>query len=53
MMDAMISRCVDDLNKEDEEFQRIRMRQDPSARSLWQHNTFHPASRFLIITNDR
>ncbi len=31
MMDAMISRCVDDLNKLDEEVKKIRLQQDPSA----------------------
>ena len=31
MMDAMISRCVDELNEQDEEMKRIRMQQDPTA----------------------
>ena len=32
MMDAMIGRCVDELNKLDEEVAKIRLQQDPSAR---------------------
>lgn len=38
MMDAMITRCVDELNKLDEEMQRIRMQQDPSARLVAQYH---------------
>ena len=49
MMDAMISRCVDELNEQDEEVKRIRMQQDPKAWLVVMYCTCSNDNNFLVF----